>query len=130
MDKGRFKGIESRDKYQNWKVEWPRMPEKNFRSWLLNPKIMQGTDKVTDQCMYICDPEGNLKVDFVGRFERLEQDWKFVCSKIGKDLTLPWVKTSSHQPNRVSWKEYYDQEMKTVARALFKRDFDKFGYEG
>ena len=36
----------------------------------------------------LCDKDENMLVDFIGRFESLEEDFNFVCKKIGIDASL------------------------------------------
>ncbi len=70
---------------------------------------------------------GKLLVDFVGRFENLEEDYKKICKKIGMK---PKDKLSSKNKskNRKSYKDYYDEETKKLVRERYKRDFELFGY--
>jgi hypothetical protein len=43
----------------------------------------------TSQKRFFYSPEGELLIDFVGKFENLENDFQYICSKINVRETLP-----------------------------------------
>jgi hypothetical protein len=63
-------------------------------------------------------------VDFVGRFENLEKDWKFIASVINCSAKLPHDNSTNHK----HYTEYYDQESKEMVAEICKKDIDLFGY--
>ena len=72
--------------------------------------------------------KGELKVDFVGNYERLKDDWAFVCNKLGKNETptLTHSRWSHYQhPREIS----YNTQNKKLIREIYKKDFKLFGYE-
>jgi hypothetical protein len=76
------------------------------------------------QYQYLSDNSGLLLVDFVGRFERLEQDYKAVCKKIGLSVSLEHLNLVSHKP----YKSYYDKESREIVKDYFKKDIETWGY--
>ena len=89
-----------------------------FRAWEL---FYSGTP-CTD---FLCDEEDNLLVDYVGRFETLEQDLKYVFTRIGLEwLNLPHVNASRHK----SYRTYYGPITRRVIQNRFQSDIDRFGY--
>ncbi len=44
---------------------------------------MQIPRKDAYQINMLCDRQGNLLMDFVGKLENLESDWQTVCTRIG-----------------------------------------------
>lgn len=69
----------------------------------------------------------NTKLDFIGRFENLAQDWIFIVRKIlnnGKTCALKhWNKTyDNHMDN-------YTKEIKDTIYNIYKEDFDTYNYE-
>ena len=41
------------------------------------------------QLDWFVDPNGNVLADFIGKFERLDEDWAFVAKKLGVSEKLP-----------------------------------------
>ena len=72
----------------------------------------------------ILAPHGHLSVDYVGKFEQLEQDWAPLAQK----HNLPPL--SEHNPTKPSeWREYFhDQSTLELAEKRYQRDLDDFGY--
>ena len=67
---------------------------------------------------------GGLGVDFVGRFERIEQDFASVCRKLGIATELPHVNASEH----AHYSEYYDARLRDMVSDFYARDLGGFGY--
>lgn len=70
---------------------------------------------------------GAQTVDFLGRFERLHEDFKEVGHRIG----LEGLELRSHQKAgsaRKSYLEYYGSQEKELADALVSCELDLFGY--
>lgn len=78
------------------------------------------------QSFYITDENGKLLVDFIGKFERLGEDFLYICEKLGiSDITLPHKKKS----NRKSYQEYYSSHLKDLIKERYIKDLEMFGYE-
>lgn len=68
--------------------------------------------------------QGKLAVDFVGKFETLELDWKQICNIMGKHFTLPHLNQGKYS----DYKQYYTKRMIEVVNEIYKDDFKNFGY--
>lgn len=66
---------------------------------------------------------GKQMVDFVGHFERLEQDWEYLRKKFNLPQ-LPHQNRSHH----VDYREAYTPEIAAVAAKRYKKDIELFGY--
>ncbi len=78
------------------------------------------------QSEYVVDLSGNVIVDFIGRYERLQDDFLEVCRKIGlRPLRLPH---KNRAEDRASYKEYYTDETVGLVGEYFRRDIEMFGY--
>lgn len=78
------------------------------------------------QWEWICDDNGNLIVDFVGKFEHLQADYNTVCDiiKIPRKK-LPHTNRSEHKP----YTEYYNAETRKIVSEIYAKDIELFNYE-
>jgi chondroitin 4-sulfotransferase 11 len=78
-----------------------------------------------NQLDYISDSEGKVLVDFIGRFENINEDFLKISEKIGFDLKLSHLNKFDHPDYR---KYYGDKDIEKVY-CMYKRDIDFFGYK-
>jgi hypothetical protein len=77
------------------------------------------------QADWVCDEQGRIMVDYIGRFENLQQSWDDICSALHREKSLlPHVKKSS----RGKFRDYYDDESREIIAACFRPDIELFGY--
>ena len=69
--------------------------------------------------------DGEIFVDFIGRLERIEDDWKYIASKIDCDPMLPHENKSRHNP----YQEYYDNECIEIIGDIYQKDIELLGYK-
>ncbi len=110
---------------------------KSFSEFLEKTEIINETldESVTDlgypksisfnQLDYISDSRGKILVDFIGRFENINEDFLKVSKKIGFDLNLSHLNKFDHPDYR---KYYKDKDIEKVY-FMYKRDIDFFCYE-
>lgn len=78
-----------------------------------------------NQIDYLCDESGELIVDFIGRFERLQDDVDQVTRRIGIDrVVLPHVNRSDHK----NYRQYYTHETAALVADRYRRDLSVFAY--
>ncbi len=68
---------------------------------------------------------GECLVDFVGRFERLQEDWAAVAQVLAAPAALPHANPSPHP----HWSTQIDDVSGPLVRELYAADFRLFGYE-
>ncbi len=79
-----------------------------------------------EQYKFVSSENGDIMVDFLGRFENLEQDFNKVLNRLGvRVVRIPHDNQSFHRP----YYEYYDDEAIGIVQSVYKRDIDMFGYE-
>ena len=92
------------------------LPKSDYRNFIhLQPQI----DYITI--------DGKIGLDFVGRFENLQEDFKKVEELLGiphKPLTK-----ERYSPKVQADPKIYDQQMLEVVRDIYKQDFEELGYE-
>ena len=82
---------------------------------------------ITPQRHYVIDLEGNQIVDFVGRYESLQQDFNTCCQRIGLPvIELPHRRQAS---DRSAYRDYYDDTTRELVAQHFAVDIEAFGYE-
>lgn len=108
----------------------------DFKSFVFQnfpkPDLSDAYRHVTPQYNFLYDSQGNLLVDFVGRFENLQVDFNIVCQKLGiAETTLPHLNSSKKNKALKEYKpyfEYYDDETQEFIAEVYQKDIETFGY--
>lgn len=71
-----------------------------------------------------------VNVDFIGRYENLEQDFKFALQKCGIDWNgeLPRAK-SRFRTDKRHYREHYNDQSRDLIANIYRREIEYFGYE-
>ncbi len=78
-----------------------------------------------EQYKFILDDNGELMVDFLGRFERFKEDVLKVLEKLSIDVdNIPHRMKSK----RKSYDSYYDSESMEMLQSIYQVDIEAFGY--
>jgi hypothetical protein len=79
------------------------------------------------QHFFVCDSSDNIMVDFIGRFENIEQDYENIRSKIGTGESLQKINVT--KSNRLSLHKYYeDTHVLNKVAEIYRKDFEIFRY--
>ncbi len=122
----------------------------SFRDFVLNklPEPGWGDDyrHVMPQYDMLHDGQGKLLVDFVGRFETLQQDFDRVCEKLGipesrlphrnrsdkksRDLkrTVRNLLYMNGENRKRGLRDFYDDETRKAVARYYEKDIEAFGY--
>ena len=90
------------EEYLTWRVEYDRLFQKDF----------------------VVDVQGRLLVDFLGRFEDLEQDFGKVCGRIGVRTGL----LHRNRSKRRDYRWYYTDRTRELVEMFWAEDVELFGY--
>jgi len=82
-------------------------------------------DHYTEQYKYIYDHRKRLLVDYLGRFENIEEDFEKICRIKNINLKLEVI----HAQKRKHYKDYYDKDTKALTEELYGVDIALFGYK-
>ena len=75
---------------------------------------------------FLYDANGKILVDFIGKFENLQEDFNTICSRIQINLTaLPLANSSKH----THYKDYYNKHTKDLIYNAFQKDIEIFKYD-
>ena len=64
-------------------------------------------------------------MDFIGRFENLDNDFMYVASKLGINRKLKKTNKSIRNKN---YKSYYSRETKEIVNKVYQKDICLFKY--
>lgn len=67
---------------------------------------------------------GMIPMDFVGRFENLNEDFSTLTSRLGANVQLDMHNATPHD----DFREMYSRKSAEVVRRLYEKDFVAFGY--
>ena len=67
---------------------------------------------------------GDVSLDFIGKFENLEEDYRFVASKLGCDKQL----ANLNKVSRKNYKQYYTGHSRKIVASIYSRDCELFEY--
>ena len=123
---------------------------KNFKHFVMSKLPRPGRDDkyrhVMPQTEMLYDRDGNLLVDFVGKFESLQKDFDRVCEHLGFESSgLPHVNSSDKKSRELKRKvrnflyrngeselrnyvDFYDAETTEFVSDLYRSDIENFGY--
>ena len=95
-----------------------------FIEWVIKTPqpYPKGITKLQQQM--ITDADGKLLVDFVGRYETLEQDFEKIATLLNIQEKLPHLNQSQHH----DYKSYYNEYTQQLVAEHFKADIELFGY--
>lgn len=101
----------------------------SFKQWVLNENDKKNfKNSLMRFTMYdwISDEDGNNKMDYIGRVENLNENFEFVCNKIGLKYDKLKKKNSS---NHTEYSKYYDDEVIDFVSEYYRIDLETFGYK-
>ena len=108
-------GITDFNEFMRWKFD----PQRAYQ-YHIDTSLELQTD-------YLIDLKGNKLVNFIGRTERLQEDFDYVCNKIKVERILLPEKRKA-KDRKSDYRSYYADDTAALVAEHFKRDIEKLGY--
>ncbi len=99
----KFKGFGSFENYIRWRCQEDVHYQKDF----------------------LFSENGEQLVNFIGKYENLDADFRRICENVGIDARLPKLNQSTRHKR---FQEYYTPETMELVRRTFAPDIELFGY--
>ncbi len=80
------------------------------------------------QSFFVAGVSGESMVDFIGKYENLDKDFRMVAEKIGVKTSLPKINVSK-QINKNNELFLISPESKNIIYELYKQDIKYFQYD-
>lgn len=99
----------------------------SFKEWLkvLNKYPNKPPKTYMNQYDWLTNHKNELDVDYIGRFENIDDDWKYICDKININMELPHYNKTKEK----NYKSYYDDESYEIVKKYYIKDINYFNYE-
>lgn len=102
--------------FEDWVMK--TLGDKQDQLFYDNPKSFQ------PQVEWLKDLQGHISIDYIGKFESLNQDFDAIRKVIGIDTQLPHLNASSREP----YQSYYSEKTRDLVSRWFAEDIERFGY--
>jgi hypothetical protein len=77
------------------------------------------------QHIFVCDTDKHILVDYIGRYEALNDAIEYVSRQVNKSISIKALNKSERQTR---YQDYYDDETKQMVARLYADDISIFSY--
>ena len=101
---------------------------KDFEDFVVNgldKKLIFQITHLIPQSDFLCNTKGQILVDFIGRFENLEEDVKRLSLKLEKEIEVDHLNKNMKE---LSYTDVYTNEMIEKVKEIYKKDLAIFKY--
>ena len=99
-----------------------------FESFVLdleNSKLYESLMHFKRQYQYVCDKQGNVLVNLIGKVEKLDEFANTFELETGKTLNIG----VSNASGKANYLNVYTEEMKLIVSRIYQRDIKNFNYD-
>lgn len=118
--------LEDRDKFNQFVLECSQLNHDILDTRNIESFTVSGVYRVhfAPQWYFLLDVHDKIGVDYVGKFESLQDDWRYVCERLGVEHELEHRRKTGHWP----YEGYYTPDSWEIVGRLYSRDIALFGY--
>ena len=80
---------------------------------------------VKPQYLQLMDAQGDIVMDYVGRYEHLQSSVDEICNRLQVETVLLEIRNASEHKQ---YREYYDDELKSSVEMVYQEDLKRFNY--
>lgn len=116
----------------SWKSRWVKehiSPYSDLRQFVrekLPTDTILSNLHFRPQYRFLTNRSGQVVADFIGRYERIEDDFSHIARKIGTQYSALPKKNRSSRSRDLT--QYYDADTANTVWRVYRRDFDLFEY--
>lgn len=100
----------------------------DFVAQWLHPDNLRRQLHFVPQTDFLVDQMGRMSMDFLGRHEHIERDFRYLCERLGVDTLLPHLNVSLGRRNEPV-REFCSLRTRRLVRRAYQRDYEVLGYE-
>ena len=127
---------------------WPESAEPTFREFVQREVAGLAPDDMNPHWRPQHAFIGSFEPDFVGKFERLEEDVEQLCLRLGIDNSLPHLNRSRYKKKSTSecfadcaqselrsmhelplYRQFYTPDLVDIVADVYRQDIQRFGYD-
>lgn len=95
------------------------------RGWVKEENIRRGLH-FRPQLDFLRSSGDRIEVDYVGYFERIDEDYEEIRRRIGTGGPLEAANVTKGR--KKDYRDFYDQESKAIVANVYRQDIETFGY--
>ena len=107
-------------------------PYENFdtfvKAWV-TPRNVNSWQHFKPQHRFLLDPTGRCHLDYLGRFENLEDDFEQIAQQLGIDARIAHLNRTKSAARKRDYRSYYSEETSQIVATVYRKDIEVFGYE-
>ena len=97
---------------------------KNFDEYV-EYECSKGMHEQYNQNGFIFDSSGNQLVDFIGKFENIQNDFQNICNQLDIDANIKHF----NQSNKLSYRDHFSKRSKDLVKDYYYKDIELFDYK-
>ena len=78
------------------------------------------------QVDFLSSPNGMVEIDYIGRFESIQEDFDFISQRLGINRELLHINKA--KATRPAYQDQYSDAARKIADQVYSRDINSFGY--